>query len=37
MSTIYRGVTPFLIADFAVLIILILLPGIVLWLPHTLH
>ena len=24
-------------ADFAVLIILILLPGIVLWLPHTLH
>ena len=35
MSTIYRGVVPFLIADFVVLIILILLPGIVLWLPHT--
>jgi len=35
MSTIYRGVVPFLIADFAVLIILILLPGIVLWLPRT--
>ncbi len=34
MSTIYRGVVPFLIADFAVLILLILLPGIVLWLPH---
>jgi C4-dicarboxylate transporter, DctM subunit len=34
MSTIYRGVVPFLIADFIVLIILILLPGIVLWLPH---
>jgi len=37
MSTIYRGVVPFLIADFGVLIILILLPGIVLWLPHALH
>jgi hypothetical protein len=28
-------VVPFLVADFAVLIILILLPGIVLWLPRT--
>ena len=37
MSTIYRGVVPFLIADFGVLIILILLPGIVLRLPHALH
>jgi tripartite ATP-independent transporter DctM subunit len=37
MSTIYRGVIPFLIADFAVLIILILLPGIVTWLPHALR
>ena len=37
MSTIYRGVVPFLVADFAVLIILILLPGIVLWLPQALH
>ena len=36
MGTIYRGVVPFLVADFAVLIILILLPGIVLWLPHIL-
>ena len=36
MGTIYRGVVPFLVADFAVLIILILLPGIVLWLPHAL-
>jgi C4-dicarboxylate transporter, DctM subunit len=36
MQTIYRGVVPFLVADFAVLIILILLPGIVLWLPHLL-
>jgi len=30
-------VIPFLIADFGVLIILILLPGIVLWLPHALR
>jgi C4-dicarboxylate transporter DctM subunit len=35
MSTIYRGVIPFLIADFIVLVILIFFPGIVLWLPHT--
>ena len=37
MSTIYRGVVPFLMADFTVLIILILLPGIVLWLPDAIH
>jgi C4-dicarboxylate transporter, DctM subunit len=37
MSTIYRGVVPFLMADFTVLIILILLPGIVLWLPDVVH
>jgi C4-dicarboxylate transporter DctM subunit len=37
MSTIYRGVIPFLIADFSVLIVLILLPNIVLWLPHLMH
>jgi C4-dicarboxylate transporter, DctM subunit len=37
MSTIYRGVVPFLVADFAVLIVLILLPGIALWLPHAFH
>jgi tripartite ATP-independent transporter DctM subunit len=36
MSTIYRGVVPFLIADFTVLIILSLFPGIVLWLPRIL-
>jgi C4-dicarboxylate transporter, DctM subunit len=37
MSTIYRGVVPFLMADFTVLIILILLPAIVLWLPDAIH
>ncbi len=36
MSTIYRGVVPFLIADFLVLIILVLFPDIVLWLPRIL-
>jgi TRAP-type C4-dicarboxylate transport system permease large subunit len=34
MRTIYRGVVPFLIADFAVLILLTLFPSIALWLPH---
>ncbi|MDI1344842.1 MAG: TRAP transporter large permease [Pseudolabrys sp.] len=37
MRTIYRGVVPFLVADFATLIILILMPGIVVWLPHLLR
>ena len=36
MSTIYRGVVPFLIADFIVLIILSLFPELVLWLPRLL-
>jgi TRAP-type C4-dicarboxylate transport system permease large subunit len=30
-------VVPFLVADFTVLIILILLPGIVLWLPQAIR
>jgi tripartite ATP-independent transporter DctM subunit len=33
MSTIYRGVIPFIIADFLVLIVLTLFPAIVAWLP----
>lgn len=37
MGTIYRGVVPFLIADFAVLIVLILFPQLVLWLPGLWH
>jgi C4-dicarboxylate transporter, DctM subunit len=37
MSTIYRGVVPFLIADFAVLILLTLFPQLVLWLPSVWH
>ena len=37
MGAIYRGVVPFLIADFAVLILLIAFPSIALWLPHALQ
>jgi len=37
MRTIYRGVVPFLIADFAVLILLTIFPSIALWLPHLLQ
>jgi tripartite ATP-independent transporter DctM subunit len=33
MGTIYRGVIPFLIADFLVLILLTLFPNLALWLP----
>lgn len=33
LTTIYRGVTPFIIADILLLVILALNPGIVLWLP----
>jgi len=36
LKTIYIGVLPFLIADFAVLILLGLFPGLVLWLPELL-
>jgi len=37
MRTIYRGVVPFLMADFAVLILLTIFPAIALWLPHLLQ
>ena len=37
MRRIYRGVVPFMIADFAVLILLTLFPGLALWLPHLLN
>jgi tripartite ATP-independent transporter DctM subunit len=33
MRRIYRGVVPFLIADFAVLVLLVLFPSLALWLP----
>jgi C4-dicarboxylate transporter DctM subunit len=34
MRTIYRGVTPFIVADLALLAVLTLLPGLSLWLPR---
>ena len=34
MRTIYKGVVPFLAADFLVLILLTIFPGLALWLPH---
>ena len=34
LKTIFRGVTPFLIADLVRLIVLILFPGLCLWLPN---
>ncbi len=34
MRRIYLGVVPFLLADFAVLILLTIFPGLALWLPH---
>lgn len=36
LSKIYRGVTPFIIADMVVLLLLTLFPSIALWLPHML-
>jgi C4-dicarboxylate transporter, DctM subunit len=37
MGQIYRGVVPFLLADFAVLVLLTLFPGLALWLPHVMN
>ncbi len=37
MGTIYRGVLPFLVADFLVIILLIAFPQLVLWLPSVLR
>ena len=36
MRTIYRGVVPFIVADILVLVLLMLFPGIALWLPQAL-
>jgi TRAP-type C4-dicarboxylate transport system permease large subunit len=33
MRRIYRGVVPFLLADFVVLVLLVLFPSLALWLP----
>jgi C4-dicarboxylate transporter, DctM subunit len=36
LATIYRGVTPFLVADITRLSLIVFFPAIVLWLPHAL-
>jgi TRAP-type C4-dicarboxylate transport system permease large subunit len=36
MRTIYRGVTPFILADLVLLAVLTLFPAIALWLPRVL-
>ncbi len=36
IGTIYRGVTPFIVADLLLLALLTLVPGITLWLPQLL-
>jgi tripartite ATP-independent transporter DctM subunit len=35
MATIFRGVGPFIVADLAKLVLIVLIPAIVLWLPST--
>ncbi len=37
LGTMYRGVVPFLIADFLVLILLTLFPELAMWLPHLIN
>ena len=37
MWTIYKGVTPFVVADLIKLILMVLFPAITLWLPGTMH
>jgi TRAP-type C4-dicarboxylate transport system permease large subunit len=36
LNTMYRGVTPFIMADLVVLVLLTLFPGLALWLPAVL-
>ena len=37
LGTMYRGVVPFLVADFLVLVLLTLFPELAMWLPHLVH
>jgi TRAP-type C4-dicarboxylate transport system permease large subunit len=34
---IYRGVVPFLVAPFVLIVLLVLFPGLALWLPRLLY
>ena len=35
--TIYRGIVPFLVAPFVLIVLLFLFPGLALWLPRVLY
>jgi C4-dicarboxylate transporter DctM subunit len=37
LATIYRGVIPFVVADLVKLLLLVLIPATVLWLPSTMY
>ena len=37
LGAVYRGIVPFLFADFALVLFLVLIPGIALWLPRLLY
>ena len=37
LGTVYRGIVPFLFADIALIVMLVLLPGLALWLPGLLY
>ena len=37
LGTVYRGIVPFLFADIALIVLLVLLPGLALWLPGLLY
>lgn len=37
LGVVYRGVVPFVIADFAKLALLVLFPALALWLPSTMN
>ncbi|HET7362225.1 MAG TPA: hypothetical protein VFJ70_01505 [Burkholderiales bacterium] len=37
LGTVYRGVLPFVLADFAKLALIVLFPALALWLPSTMN
>ena len=37
LASIYRGIVPFLVAPFILVILLFLFPGLALWLPRALY
>jgi TRAP-type C4-dicarboxylate transport system permease large subunit len=37
ITSIYRGIVPFLVAPFALVVLMFLFPGLALWLPKALY